>query len=52
MYLGSPFYGYALNGHFVYLTTPGTGMSVMYEKENLFVLFICKRKKSISHLFK
>ena len=44
MYLGPPCYGYALNCHLVYLAIPGTCPLCM-KKQNLFVLFICNRKK-------
>ena len=44
MYLGPPCYGYAFNCHLVYLEIPGT-RPLCIKKQNLFVLFICNRKK-------
>ena len=44
MYLGPPCYACALNCHLVYLTIPRTRPLCM-EKLNLFVLFLCNRKK-------
>ena len=45
MYLGPPCHGYALNCHLVYLAIPGTRPSCA-KKQNVFVLFICNRKKT------
>ena len=45
MYLGPPCNGYALNYHLVYLAILETRPLCM-KKQNLFVLFICNRKKS------
>ena len=38
MYLGPPFYGYALNCHLVYLAIPGTRPLCM-KKQHLFNLY-------------
>ena len=44
MYLGLPCNGFALNCHLFYLAIPGTRPLCM-NKQYLFVLFICNRKK-------
>ena len=44
MYLGPPYYGYAINCDLVCLAIPGTRLLCM-EKQNLFVLIICNQKK-------
>ena len=44
MYLGPPCNGFALNCHLFYLAIPGTRPLCM-NKQYLFVLFICNRKK-------
>ena len=51
MYSGPPCYGYVLNCHLVYVAIPGTRPLCM-KNQNLFVLFICNRKKWNSNLFK
>ena len=46
MYLGPPFYGYALNCHLAYLAIPETQLLCM-KKQKLLVLFICNHKNEI-----
>ena len=45
MYLVPPCYGYASNCQYVYEAIPGT-RPLCKTKQNVFVLFICNRKKS------
>ena len=44
MYLWPPCYACALNCHLGYLAIPGT-RSLCMERQNVFVLFMCNRKK-------